>query len=57
MKDLKIDGYDLMLELNLQGKGIGALLLQLLDMVIANPSLNEKETLIELARKIQLGSS
>jgi tRNA nucleotidyltransferase (CCA-adding enzyme) len=46
LKDLKINGIDL-IKLGFQeGKTIGLILNDLLDQVIANPELNEKEILI-----------
>jgi tRNA nucleotidyltransferase (CCA-adding enzyme) len=51
LKDLKIDGKDLInLGFN-KGKEIGDILKYLLDSVIENPDLNKEEKLIELANK------
>ncbi len=45
IKDLDIDGYDLMkLGIN-QGKEIGIILNKLLDIILENPNLNNKEEL------------
>ena len=50
--DLKINGNDVMKVTGLKpGKEVGEVLTKLLDMVIDNPELNEKETLIKLAKK------
>ena len=35
-----------------EGKGVGALLSSLLDAVIEDPSLNERESLINIAKKL-----
>ncbi len=52
LKDLAVDGKDL-INLGLrQGKEIGEVLQKLLKSVIENPELNEKEKLLELARRI-----
>ena len=51
--DLAIDGDDLIGELALApGPAIGRILDELLDRVIADPSLNERPTLLRLAREI-----
>jgi tRNA nucleotidyltransferase/poly(A) polymerase len=51
LSELAIDGNDLMRELSLPpGPRIGRLLAQLLDLVLEDPSLNERETLLEEAR-------
>lgn len=53
IKDLKVNGKDLMQELNLcQGPTIGKVLNQLLEKVLDNAELNEKSKLLELARSI-----
>lgn len=52
-KDLAVDGRVLMLELSLPpGREIGELLRTLLEAVLEDPSLNERQKLIALARKI-----
>jgi tRNA nucleotidyltransferase (CCA-adding enzyme) len=52
-KDLAVDGRVLMQELSLPaGREIGELLRALLEAVIEDPSLNDREKLVELARKI-----
>ena len=52
LKDLKVNGKDLMGELNLKGgKQIGEILNYLLDKVLENPELNIKETLILMAKE------
>ncbi len=51
-KDLKISGNDLIKNLNLkQGKVIGDLIQVLFDVVLDNPALNDKSTLINIAKK------
>jgi tRNA nucleotidyltransferase (CCA-adding enzyme) len=50
-KDLRIDGNDLMRELELRpGPLLGRILLHLLELVVGDPTLNEHETLLALAR-------
>jgi tRNA nucleotidyltransferase (CCA-adding enzyme) len=57
-KDLRIDGNDLMRELPLEpGPLLGRILRHLLDLVVGDPSLNERETLLALARDYVRGSS
>jgi poly(A) polymerase/tRNA nucleotidyltransferase (CCA-adding enzyme) len=52
LKDLAVDGDELMAALDLPpGPKIGALLAQLLDSVLADPAMNEKEKLLEIARR------
>ena len=52
-RDLAIDGNVLMKDLGLKpGRIIGVILETLLEAVINDPSLNTKETLLEMARKI-----
>jgi tRNA nucleotidyltransferase (CCA-adding enzyme) len=49
-KDLRIDGNDLMKELLLSpGRLLGRILQHLLDLVVSDPSLNEREKLLALA--------
>lgn len=51
VKDLYVDGKTLITELNLEpGKEIGLILEKLLDYVLKNPSANDKDTLLELAK-------
>ena len=51
VKDLKIDGNDLIREFNLkQGPMIGKILNYLLDLILDEPDLNEKDILIEKTR-------
>jgi poly(A) polymerase/tRNA nucleotidyltransferase (CCA-adding enzyme) len=51
--DLAISGRDLMKEFNIkEGKIIGRVLNELLDTVLDDPSLNKKDQLLELAKKI-----
>ncbi|MFH1754154.1 MAG: HD domain-containing protein [Candidatus Latescibacterota bacterium] len=51
--DLAVKGGDLMDALGIeQGKTIGRVLAELLEAVLADPSLNKKDQLIELARKL-----
>ena len=53
LKDLKINGGDLInLEFN-KGKEIGETLKIILELVIENPELNEREELINMAKKIK----
>ena len=49
-KDLKVNGHDIM-QLGLQNKQIGDMLEYLYQLVIDDPSLNEKETLLSYARQ------
>ncbi len=52
VKDLEVNGHDLMQELNLSaGKIIGIILNNLFEQVLENPTLNTKETLLKLAKK------
>lgn len=52
-RDLAIDGKDVMKELALQpGRIIGVILEGLLEAVIADPTLNDRAKLLDLARKI-----
>ena len=49
VKDLVIDGHDVMEVLGIEpGKEVGEVLNKLLDLVLDDPSLNERETLIKL---------
>ena len=50
--DLAVSGSDLIALGLASGKGVGLLLSSLLDAVIADPSLNEKENLIETAKEL-----
>jgi tRNA nucleotidyltransferase (CCA-adding enzyme) len=52
IRDLKINGHDLMQSLAVKpGKILGDTLSHLLDEVISNPEVNEREALFELAKK------
>lgn len=52
IKDLDINGHDLMkLGIN-QGKEIGIMLNKLLDIILENPNLNNKEDLIKIVESI-----
>lgn len=52
IKDLKLTGEDLILELNIKpGKIIGEILNYLLDKILKDPSLNSKEALLALAKQ------
>ncbi|EQB4339798.1 CCA tRNA nucleotidyltransferase [Clostridium botulinum] len=52
IKDLDINGYDLMkLGIN-QGREIGIMLNKLLDIILENPNLNNKEDLIKIVESI-----
>jgi len=51
VRDLKVNGHDLMRELGMKpGRDLGAVLEHLLEQVIEEPSRNERETLLSLAR-------
>lgn len=50
IRELKINGKDIA-ALGARGKQIGAALEQLLEAVIASPSLNERDSLLEMAKK------
>ena len=52
IKDLKIDGIDLIRSGIPAGKRMGMILERLLDMVIEEPKLNQRPILLELAKKI-----
>lgn len=52
IKDLKIDGITLMRNGIPAGKRMGIILERLLDMVIEEPKLNQRQVLLELAKKI-----
>lgn len=53
LRDLKIDGTDLMTELGLpQGREIGRILNALFERVTDDPALNERDTLLALARDL-----
>jgi poly(A) polymerase/tRNA nucleotidyltransferase (CCA-adding enzyme) len=52
VKDLAIDGADLIRELQIkEGPDVGRILNELFDDVVENPDLNNRETLLELAKK------
>ena len=54
LKTLAVTGKDLMREMGMQpGPEIGLILKKLLDLVIEDPSLNEKEILIKAAEEFQ----
>ena len=56
--DLAIDGTDLRSELGLQpGPLIGRILAELLDLVVADPALNDRPTLLLLARGLVAAES
>jgi putative nucleotidyltransferase with HDIG domain len=51
--DLKVDGHDLMSEVGLQpGPALGRILDELLERVIVDPALNDRPTLLLLARSL-----
>ncbi len=53
LKDLKVNGYDIMGHLNISpGPKVGKILNSLLQIVIDDPSKNEKEILLKLAEEI-----
>ena len=49
---MDINGHDLMSELGIEGQQLGVILNHLLELVIDDPVLNKKETLLEEARKL-----
>ena len=52
LRDLKIDGNDLMQEIGVpQGREIGRILDALFERVTEDPKLNERDTLLRLARE------
>ncbi len=53
LKDMKISGKDIA-ELGIKGKQIGAALDALLNLVVEDPTLNERDTLLSLANQIIL---
>lgn len=52
LKELKVNGNDL-LELGYKGKEIGLILSHLYEQVLKNPSLNDKDTLLDIVNKIE----
>ena len=54
LKDLAVKGNDLINEGFEKGKKLGLILDQLLNCVIEDPSMNNKETLLNVARKMEL---
>lgn len=52
LKDLKINGNDLMQEGIPGGKRLGEILKELFNCVLEDPSMNEKEKLLEVAKKL-----
>lgn len=52
LKELAVNGKDLIREGFAPGKSLGSLLDRLLDAVLEDPALNQKETLLELAGKL-----
>ena len=52
LADLQIDGSQLISLGLAEGKGVGEMLSALLDAVIEDPSLNEREKLIDIAKKL-----
>lgn len=52
LKELKINGNDLIAEGYRPGRELGEILNQLLASVLENPSLNKRETLLELAKTL-----
>lgn len=53
LRDLKINGHDLN-SVGIQGKDVGIILKKLLQEVHKNPEKNQKETLLELSKKIHM---
>jgi tRNA nucleotidyltransferase (CCA-adding enzyme) len=53
LKSLAVNGQDLMMAGFPSGKQLGVILNQLLEQVLEDPELNEKEQLIQLAKKIK----
>lgn len=54
LKDLSISGKDLIANGHKPGKELGEILQKLLEMVIENPELNKKETLLALSETIRM---
>jgi tRNA nucleotidyltransferase (CCA-adding enzyme) len=55
VRDLKISGRDLMTDLGMKpGPNMGVVLERLLDLVVADPALNEREALLTAARQIMV---
>lgn len=52
LKNLKVDGHDMM-ALGLKGKEIGITLNRLLDLIVDNPALNDKDTLLKIVEEAQ----
>jgi hypothetical protein len=53
VRDLRVNGRDLMTELGMKpGPQLGKVLEALLELVLAEPSLNEREALLKAAREI-----
>jgi len=52
LKGLKVNGDDLIAAGFRQGKEIGVVLNRLMEIVLENPSLNNRETLLEIAREL-----
>ena len=53
LKDLNIDGNDLLKKLNIKpGKTVGIILNKLLDIILENPALNNKDSLLKLSKEI-----
>jgi poly(A) polymerase/tRNA nucleotidyltransferase (CCA-adding enzyme) len=53
VKDLAVDGYDIMSELGLQpGPVVGRILRELLEQILDDPSKNTRETLLTVAREV-----
>jgi tRNA nucleotidyltransferase (CCA-adding enzyme) len=50
LRDLAVDGKTLMDELGLGGRAVGAMLATLLNAVLDDPALNDRATLLSLAR-------
>ena len=50
LRDLAVDGKTLMDEMGLGGRAVGAMLATLLDAVLDDPALNDRATLLSLAR-------
>jgi len=54
VRELKVGGHDVMRELGIApGRRVGEILEHLLEMVVEDPSLNDRETLLQLIRKMR----
>lgn len=56
-KDLAVNGHDLMTLGIPEGPGLGAIIKQLMEVVLDDPELNTKERLLEIARDLSRGGA